>query len=134
MAASQYASRSDLEGLGLPRTALKNVENGTIDDILIAASGFVDSHLRGRYSLPLQNPFPPEIATATVDIGALRVLRRRGYNPDEFDESWKEAHDAAVTWLKDVAAGRVHLAIAADATPTTSEGAPRVQTQPARGW
>lgn len=127
---SQYATAADLAAVGLPATALAGINS---DPFLVRASGLIDSHLRGNYGLPLKPPFPDEIIEATVRIAAYRLLVFRGFRPDQYDENFMKLHDDTIAWLRDVAASRVHLDIAADQT-TTFEGAPRVQTDAQRGW
>jgi phage gp36-like protein len=112
---------------------VQNITDATILEFVEKASGRIDSYLRGRYTLPLQQPYPDEIVQASLHIARLRLLTWRGFNPDEFDAGYREDHNEAILWLRDIAAGRAHLDVHADQT-TANEGRPRVITSDQQGW
>lgn len=142
---SQYASIFDFHTLGLMPKALKNIEDATITQFLIKASGTIDGYLRvGGYSLPLtgvtgtdttvSTGFPDEIIDANVCIARYRVMVRRGYKPDDQDLNFRQTYDDCIEWLEKVGTGGVQLDDGADATPNVYEGRPRVRTKPKRDW
>ena len=122
---SQYATTTDLADFGLPTDALAGVSSAVQNKHLQFASGKIDSYLRGRYKLPLSTT-PDEIKAACLAIAAYTVLKRRGFNPDAYDNNFRDEYLTTIDWLDKLSDGRVNLDIAADATPATSEGRPSV--------
>lgn len=123
------ATLADLYALGLPEASLANVPLADQLNALDAASGVVDTYLRSKHTLPLVAPYPREIIRAECVLAAWDLVTTKGHNPIGFDESLERRWEAAMAWLKDLAAGRAHLAPGADSTPTVREGAPRVESQ-----
>jgi phage gp36-like protein len=131
---AQYATTSDLQGGGLPAAALAGVSSAQQDAALLRAGDLIDSYIRGRATLPLASPYPGEIVRCNVIIAAYDLMQFRGYNPDEFDAGFRARYEDCLAWLRDLSAGRVNLAAAADATPAEREGRPRIATGAMRGW
>lgn len=138
--ATAYATKEDLEEIGLPKQALAGLSTKTIDRHLQAASGRVDSYMRSQEKLPLATPYPMEIVEATVILASYSLLIRRGYNPDNpSDANFRERYLDMVGngdspgWLDKLASGHVNLSAAADAT-IEREGRPRFSTSKPRGW
>jgi len=125
---AQYATTADLADLGLPPAALANIELSVQTAHLLASGDFIDTFLRSQHTLPLVVPFPREIVRANVVLAAYDILVYRGYNPDEYDDNFRQRYEDVMEWLKMLARGEVSLDEAADTTPTVSEGAPQVQT------
>lgn len=128
-----YATADEFRTLGLPARAVQNIANATLLEFIEKASGKIDSYLRGRYDLPLQVPYPDEIVQAAIHIARLRLLRWRGFNPDDYDAGYADDYAETILWLRDVSAGRVHLDVHADQT-AANEGRPRVITSDLQGW
>jgi len=135
-----YATRRDLEDFGLPKQALSGLSARVLQRHLDAASGRVDSYLRGQYTLPLASPYPMEIVECTVILASYSLLLFRGFNPDEYDANYRERYIDMVGqgespgWLDRLSKGVVNLATTADATPNVNEGRPEFSTGPSRGW
>lgn len=125
---AQYATRPELAAIGLPAQALAGIATATQDIHLVKASAKIDSYLRSRYSLPLGTPYPDEIVEACALLAAYSLLVYRGFNPASYDENFRLRHEDTLTFLRDLSAGRATLSVTADATASTLEGAPRVQT------
>jgi phage gp36-like protein len=125
---SQYASTTDLTNIGLPAQALAGVSFTIQTEHLTKASARIDSYLRAHYTLPLASPYPDEIVDACAHLAAYTLLVRRGYDPGKFDATFRLNYEDAIAYLKDLSAGRAALAVSADTTPTTNEGAPMVLT------
>lgn len=125
---AQYATTTDLANIGLPAQALASVSTTIQDEHLVNASAKIDSYLRSRYSVPLASPYPDEIVSACCKLAAYSLLVRRGYDPARHDANFRLGYEDSVSYLRDLSAGRASLAITADSTPTTREGAPRVLT------
>lgn len=136
---SQYASATDFKELGLPERSLKNVKDEILDRFLTASSGRIDTSLRAHHTLPLTgalgppNTFPAEVVECAVIIARYKFMIWRGFNPDEFDINFKEAHDACIEWLDKIASGGASLGDV-DATPSVIEGAPKTTSNASRGW
>lgn len=128
-----YATTTDLDELGLPTGWLTGVTTAQQEAALDAASAEADDYLRARYTLPL-SAYPDSLKARVVDMAVFRLMKRRGYNPENGNDNLiAKAYDDAMVWLKQVARGEVVLG-ATDATPSTYEGAPEVNTGTARGW
>lgn len=132
---SQYATEAEFEVLGLPAVALDGF-TGSVDDHLTAASGVVDSYLRGRYRLPLAEPYPQEIITATCVIAAWSILNVRGFDPSAAsDVNVRTRYEDIIGrpmqkgWLQQLAAGLINLDLAADASSGHHDGGPRVSSR-----
>lgn len=143
-----YASTVDLAMLGLPENLLELMGAELQQRHLEIASGQIDSYLRAQYKLPISQDettglYPPELVSACVDIASYSLIQFIGYNPSNGDDKYQQRFydmtgNPNVTgskgWLDRVRTGAVQLALAVDATPTTRDGAPQVNSQPARGW
>jgi phage gp36-like protein len=135
---SQYATAVQFEALGLPAAALDGFA-GDVDDHLTAASGVIDSHLRGRYKLPLAEPYPQEIITACCCIAAYTVLVVRGFDPTRAaDMNVRTRYEDMMGrpgqkgWLQQLSAGLINLDLAADATGGAHDGGPIVASRARR--
>lgn len=123
------ATLSDLYAYGLREATLDNVPVDRQLKALDGASGTVDTYLRSKHTLPLVQPYPDEIIRAEAVLAAWDLITTKGHNPTGFDESLERRWDNTIVWLRDLAAGRAHLAPGADSTPTVNEGAPRIESQ-----
>lgn len=123
-----YSTESEFQALGLPAVALDGATDTS--DWRNAAQGRVDSYLRGRYLLPLDNPYPPEVIDVECAIAAYLFLSNRGFDPEQgANQNIVLRYKDAMRWLADLAAGKINLAITADASDTTSEGGPIVASK-----
>jgi phage gp36-like protein len=132
-----YATRTDLYRLGLREAAFTGVATADQDAALEAASDTADSYMRSRYTLPLSS-FGDDLKGAVCKIAAYELLGTRGYAPGAGrDESLKDRRDEAVSWLKDVSAGRAHVS-GGNTTPAPTRHArassPRTGSDDRRGW
>lgn len=137
---ARYASVDDIERIGLPSAATVDIDPEVLEGHLDAASGKIDTYLRSNYRLPLSEPYPQEIVDAAARIAAYTFLVWRGFNPDSYDANFRDLYLDLVGrpgqsgWLDKLAAGKVHLAATADATPNYREGRARVASARRRGW
>lgn len=107
-----YSTTTDLVAVGLPATALGSLTPTQQQDALDGAAGIVDSHLRGRYTLPLVAPIPPEITEVTCVIAAWRLMQVRGFNPASPDYvAFRDRYLDAMTWLGKVQRQAAHPAV-----------------------
>lgn len=128
---AQYATAADFDKYGLPVAALDGF-TGDIDDLLIQATGTVNSYLRGRYKVPFVTP-PDEIIRAVCIVAAYDLLNVRGFDAsaaadNAVVERYKDltGRPFAPGWLDRISQGRISLDVASDLTPSTGEGAPIV--------
>lgn len=135
---SAYADRTDLTRFGISAAALSSVSTATQDAALEAASRVADSYLRSRYTLPLTG-YGDDLKRAVCAIAAWDLLSTRGYDPQRGgDEAVRMRSDAAVSWLKDVSAGRA--AVSGGVTtpgplrPSRAATAATVASTSKRGW
>jgi phage gp36-like protein len=127
-----YADPEDFDVFGLP--ALAGFDEQAIRRRLLSATGRANGFIAAQGVLPLTQPYPDELAEVTCQIASWRLLEHRGFDPESpADAIVKEAHDDAVTWLKDWAASKVQPGVG-DQTPEIHEGAAAVVSNPVRGW
>lgn len=123
-----YSVEADLVNGGLRQAAVDELTDPAA--LIVRADSFIDSHLRGRYSLPLSST-PPEIKDASVRITMWYALQSLGWDPEMGpDESIKSGYHDTVKWLDKLSSGKVSLAITADSSSTVFEGGPIVRSQP----
>lgn len=124
---AQYATTADLAALGLPAQALANVPIAVQNDHLEKSSARIDSYLVNQYTLPLTIPYAAVIVETCAVMAAYSILVWRGFNPDEYDASFRLRFEDCIGWLEGLARGVVSLDVVADATPAR-EGRPRIRT------
>ncbi len=130
-----YATRTDLDAMGYPSATLAGVSTTIQDAALDAASSLVDGYLVRRFTLPL-SAWGDDLRRAVVHIAAWDLLCRRGFRPgDGADEAVRMRYEDAMSWLKDVSAGRVEPQGVTDASPAVAESfGVVVVSHPRRGW
>lgn len=130
---SQYATLAELYIYGAPSVAFGTITTDALTVALTSASSIVDSFIRSRYALPL-TVWGSDLKQATCKIAAYEVLSVRGYNPAAgSDVNILNRHIEAMSWLKGVSRGEIHL----DVTPalaTASQGSGVVVSNSRRGW
>ena len=127
-----YATLADLEDIGLPPGALQGVSTEAKQAALDKASARANFYLRDQCHLPLAEPYDDALVDAVVQIAVCRLMRRRGYNPNNAgDVAIQLGHDEAMAFLKSVANGQGKLAVVEAAPPHLE---PQVLTSPARGY
>lgn len=101
----------DLTNLGLQGAALGNLTQAQINAELQAASDLADSYFRARWgtaAVPLAK-WDSTVTLAVAKIGALYVLRVRGFDPrSTADQRFQKAHDEAIAWLGQVQRQQAH--------------------------
>lgn len=123
-----YATTTQLASAGLPAQALAGVSSTIQGEHLDEASAVIDSYLRAAYTLPLATPYPSEVVRCCCHLAAYSLICWRGYDPARSPETFRQRHEDAILWLRDVSAGRAALAVSADSTSDLQEGGPRVQS------
>ncbi len=130
---SSYATPSELASLSLPADALADITTQDQQTAIDAASDEADSYFRSRYTLPLTGTIPEALKQAVCDIAAYRLMKRRGFDPDQ-DPSVRQGFTDALGWLDDVGNSRITPTITDSSGSVTMPVAPRVTTSPKRGW
>ena len=142
---TQYATLSELTIYGIPAVALGTLSTTQQTDALIAASGRVDSYLRGRYALPLV-AWGIEITQAVCKIAAFDLMNLRGYNPASgADRNIADRFSETIIWLRDVQHQAAHPDVTASTPSIPTQQGPSVitssavathsgATAPTRGW
>lgn len=115
-----YAVRQDMiDRFGEPEirqlTDRRDPPAGAIDDTVLAealddADGLVDSHLAGRYTLPLAS-VPKILKRYACDIARFFLWK------DSAGESVRKAYEDAKSFLEQVAAGKASIGLDATNTP-----------------
>lgn len=99
---------------------------GDIDDTvlgvaLIDADRFIDSYLRARYTLPLEAAV---VADSNLDLVAANIVRYLLMGARATEEV-RDRYKDALTWLRDVQAGRASLG---ESDPAPAAGPGRIIT------
>jgi phage gp36-like protein len=100
-----------------PDNALAQAINKRIDRALSYAVGTFDSYARTRYTIPV--PVTPKVKSSCIDLAVFHFFKSRataGSTKEGVYAVKKEAHDSAVNFLRDVAAGKAALDV-----PTAEE-------------
>lgn len=112
-----YCSQSDLlTMISQEELAELTAETGDLPDPLVVneaiarADAEIDAYLGSRYSVPL-SPTPPRIKALAVDMAIYHLYSRRSVAPPVR----REKYEAAIAFLKEVAAGTLALAESAGA-------------------
>lgn len=127
-----YAALADfLTRYGEPETARLSsragtataVQNAVIDEALAIASAMVDGYCAARYSLPLA------VSDAALRFHTLSIAR---YSLELFEHSdaSQADYEAAMAYLKGIAAGRVIIGGASSAAVTVSTGGAPIVNAP----
>jgi len=74
-----------------------------------AAAAEIDGYIGGRVTVPLAEPYPPQIVKYSVDIAAYNLFARLR---EDIPTARQERYDAAIRWLMWFAAGNGYLAAA----------------------
>lgn len=129
--ATQYATRTDLEQLGLVAGALSGIADADVNAALLAASSMADGYLASRYgsSLPLAT-WPESLTQHVCAIAAFRLMSAIGFNPEDGAHVViRMGYDDAIRWLRDVSKGVVTLISAPTAALT-----PQAYSDEGRGF
>lgn len=102
---TQYATTAQLVQFSVPSAALTGISSDDQNAALKAASRVADSYLLKRFTLPLTQ-WGDDLRQVVTDIAAYRLLKRRGFNPDNGDDAHlRMAYEDAVKWLESVSRG-----------------------------
>ncbi len=91
---------TDDEGIG-------EVGESRINKAISYAVGTVDSYSRTRYTLPV--PVTEKVKAVCLDLAVFHLYKSRATDTEGSYKVKKEAHDAAMKFLQDVAAGKAAL-------------------------
>ena len=133
-----YASFDDFGVYGLPPPMTRGVESADVLKIIEGKSRIADGYM-GKLGvlIPLKT-WGSDLSQSVCQLAAIDVLKVLiGVNPsDPSNSSFIEQAMLAMTWLRDVSAGRVVptnlTLLAPDGTPTL--GGPEMASDPDRGW
>lgn len=123
-----YCTLDDLKML-ISETELAQLtsEAGNVPDPVVTAAaiaqagGEIDSYLAERYRLPLSQ-VPPQVKALAVDMALYHLYTRRGVVP----RARRQKYEAAVAFLKEVAAGQTVVAGVEGELPQASRQTPEM--------
>ena len=134
-----YATQQDLLDSGLTEAELGQIVDddnlGKLDDAKIQTridaaladgASTIDSYCRLRYKVPLQSS--QKVTSLCVDLALFALFSRRRRVPDAV----KDRANAALAFLKDIAAGKAGLDQPTNATPQSGGGEAVETTQEQR--
>ncbi len=129
-----YATRTELAQYGLPSDALTGVSTTDQDAALEAASRELDGYFRAQYGVPLAS-VSSDTKRHVCAVASWIIMAVRGYSPDGPDVVIRQRYDDAIAWARDVAKGVVRpIEQTSDATPSTIESIPLMDSTEERGW
>jgi phage gp36-like protein len=140
-----YTSYAEFMRLGMLGDSLSDITGieQICQDNQDSAQGEIDGYFRaGDIDLPLPTASVTlKIKQVEAAIGAYNVLCVIGFDPtSRANEHFRARYEDAISWLKDVAAGRTDpipkdtTGATQDADPTTGQGEAAVVSESARGW
>ncbi|MCM0018508.1 MAG: DUF1320 domain-containing protein [Tagaea sp.] len=91
------------------------IDAGVVAKALESASDEIDGYLRGRYALPLAQPFPRPLVAAACEIAFHRL------HPQLVPQDVKDAYASALARLKEISNGVFKLDLAP--APSATSGA-----------
>jgi phage gp36-like protein len=107
------------------------VNDEVVDQAIAEAEGTVERYLRTRYSLPV--PLTLGVRSLCLDVAVFQLYQRRATTTGGVYDVVKNAHDKAITFLKDLSAGKAALDVAAaEETVTNPASGDRVLSGPAK--
>lgn len=112
-----YAKRADL-GLSFREKALETEDAEKLAKQLLSATSDIDDALNVNYPLPMTS-WPPSITQRCADIGAWRVLKSIGFQPEGSDEVIRLGFEDATKWLEKVAQRKI---VPAGLSPKPTDG------------
>ena len=105
----------DLSGYPAETIAAVTKAEEVLNQAISDAESAIDGYLAGRYSVPL-SPVPAVIKRLACDVA------RYYLHDDHATESVQKRYDAAIAYLRDVAANKVALGIPLGAEPVKAAG------------
>jgi len=88
-----------------------NITQAQIQANLDAASAWADTCLRGRYKLPLLQPYDPALVRAVVHIARYEILALRGFDEENAaDKNVVDSNTRAIEFLNAIQRQEKHLA------------------------
>lgn len=84
------------------------VDEAAVTLALTDASAVIDSYLRSRHAVPLAAPVPAEIARACRILARYELAQGEQKAPTD---QMKTARGEVMTWLRDIADGKVELGV-----------------------
>lgn len=118
-----YCTQDDLiKMISQEELAALTAESGETPDSLVVAEAItqadaeIDAYLGTRYALPL-TPAPPQVKGLSVDMTIYHLYSRRSVAPSVR----RQRYEAAVSFLKQVAAGHVVLEGASGLLPESEQ-------------
>ena len=128
-----YVNDSDLEQMGLPGKTLGGLSIEDRGSLLSAASDLASGYFKAQFTMPLL-VWGDDLRSAIVDIASWKIMKRRGFNPEVgADIAIRQGYEDAISWLEDVAKGKVIPEITDSAT-TSAASSPAVSSATSRGW
>jgi phage gp36-like protein len=125
-----YASLSDLVSrFGEARLIELTTDGGDaidaalVDQAIADAGAEIDSYLRPRHKLPLPM-VPARLVGVCCDLARYRLYQRDSRLLTS--EQAKDAHGQAITWLRELAAGKVDLGLDGGGAPVKAAGGARL--------
>lgn len=137
---AQYAFLADLYN-SAPQAMFGSLATAQQQTALDRRSAYADAKMRGRYALPLGQPYDPALVAAVCDLGAWDLVQLRGYNPQSgSDVNFRiraigvDGKGGAQKLLDDVERQCAHFAVVEAIVPAPGYPSPLIVSQPLQGW
>lgn len=119
--ATQYVTIEEFHELSIAASAVSNLTAAEKNKILLSESSRADGYLADQFKLPLVS-WDEDLKQAVADRAALRMLRKRGFNPERgVDADVLAAAKEALAWLEGVSAGKI-IPQVVDSSPIAEPG------------
>lgn len=103
-----YATVDEFKILGMPMDGWEEISESDIQLFLDVCQGVIDTYIGDRYVIPVpvENNF---LKRCNVDLAACDILAKRGYNPEDGDEVYKERCETWLSTLEDIRRGNLSI-------------------------
>lgn len=96
------------DSIGYGRSTITNeLDDDEMTYSLVSASSICNGYLKRRYGLPLKQ-WGYDLIQVVCDIAAYNLLKRKGFNPVQYDSAFEDAYNRGIKWLEDVGNRREH--------------------------
>jgi phage gp36-like protein len=102
-----YAAPSDVADFAFPQDAIASVPAGVQAFACLAATDEAATYLAGRFTLPLTE-WTTDLTMHVAMMAGYQIMKRRGFQPQGFDELIVKGRDDAIAYLKMIATNKLY--------------------------
>lgn len=102
-----YATPSDVTDLALPADSINSVPAPVKALACLSATDEAATYLAGRFTLPITE-WTTDLTMHVAMMAGYQIMKRRGFQPQGFDELIVKGRDDAIAYLKMIAANKLY--------------------------